>query len=473
MLGKGNSAHSFFFFPRFQFLTHAVACRLWGSWESCWSRYVALLCARPYQSRILRQEIPQEVTRPGLPRSYYKGQEKSQFYVSEAQRCVDEVVYSTALSAHRTPSLPSLPSQQDLPPPEQPPTSMPRSSESSNPLESNEAASRGGRNAWSTAGTDGETATPNVPPQLPTVSGGQGLGHFLDPSDVSSTQFSLDSIESKDASTTATSNSASQPYSVDDMGVITQTQQKQGPAGASTVLGGVTAAGGPRMRGGVGGGQFATFPVKGTGRGGGLGRGVTQRGDTSPNRLGSLHNKGPSFEVEVSQALLEKTRQSYATQDPPGPPGLQQESKSSSPSLNPPEVFKGSQSPSSSPVHPGLGTPVRNSPQDPPSNEAPTHDVEPRKPNDPIVRSLAEPSEDSRGGHHRDASEDSVDLAYTMDSDEPHNERISRHVRFAGMSPVEEEMVKGEPSPPGFQVDSGQFSGSMVDASHFTETFPW
>lgn len=61
--------------------------------ESCASYDYELLVIYGYV-----QEISEEITQPGLPRSLYYGHSKTENYVAEAHRCINEVVLSTVPS---------------------------------------------------------------------------------------------------------------------------------------------------------------------------------------------------------------------------------------------------------------------------------------------------------------------------------------------------------------------------------------
>jgi hypothetical protein len=164
-----------------------------------------------------------------MPRNLYNGQSKTEGLVSEAQRCVSGVAFSGAPSAN--PSVTRLaPNQQ-------------RSVATHDNPDADQY--RGGPSDWAAGREDGDenisTKLLGTPPGQ-----GQGLGHFIDPSDAPFTQTNFDSETGS-----AGDRQAPQAYSIDDMDVSSSSRQ-----GLEFGVGE-----------GASGGRFATFPVKNAGRG--------------------------------------------------------------------------------------------------------------------------------------------------------------------------------------------------------------
>lgn len=274
-----------------------------------------------------------------------------------------------------------------------------------------------GPSTWSTGGTEGESApAPPVPPPnyIGTPSGlsAQGLGQFIDPSDALSTQLALDSAPSQP-------RDAGQTYSVDDMGITTQAS-RQG-----------SSIGGAGPWGGSGGGRFATFPVKG-----GAGRGMAlMRDDVRPAPATGL---GTSSEADVVKAVNEpETSTTYSsaqrnssTNEPPRDGRWQATDSIASETVKMPVL-----DPTFVPP-PALSSP-------PPS----------------VVSSGETPNpwdRESADSHQRSESDGSAHLAYEDETEMQREERMSRHVRFGGVSDVMEELKKREQSPATYQQEQGQ-----------------
>jgi hypothetical protein len=342
-----------------------------------------------------KQEIPEDETRPGLPRVYYQGHEKTQSLVTEAQRCVNGVAFTSVPSMERTPSFqsPSLASK----------------------LSPGGDAQRAERSNLSMVATDGGTGPFPAPQYLSTPSGlsGQGLGHFLNPSDAPSTQTNFDS----ETATVGQSREPSQAYSVDDMGVTGPVQGKD--SGTSSWAK-------------SGGGRFATFPVKTSGVGRGIGRGVSLTDDgPSSTRIGEngaeSQRKEPSFELEVTQALFERSQAPGAQL----PASYQQDSGDTVGGWLQSTPYAGS-------GDVGGSSRVGAAPE-------------------LAGDSMKNPWGDNASSHRRNESDLSAQLAYTADSDEVHDERISRHVRFGGVSDVDEEMARRTNVPSSLPTQQGRF----------------
>ncbi|KAF9457410.1 hypothetical protein BDZ94DRAFT_1202761 [Collybia nuda] len=356
--------------------------------------------------RLVIAEIPEEQTQPGLPRSLYYGQPKTESLVSEAHRCINEVALSVVPSSNtQRPNVPQLNNtlHQSQHTSYQDGTVDPRTGFPLPPA-------AGG---WSPPYSNDIAPTSDRPPNYLLPPQNLGTGHFLD-------QPNMSAPGSPTQPQYATQTMPHYPQieqhesvpqrSVDDFGV------NQGPSSPID----------PPGPGGAG--RFATFPVKTRTPGG---SGFALRDD--PPSLNSHQEVGDSFSSSVAEALgTSQPHQQYESPprvslDRPAP--LYENAPMYSPPQGPPPgAYTGSiqdyntSPPSQGGLYPAshTGQTGRHSPND-------TDD-------DPVLAYMTTPHDD----HDND-----------IDQPHPGGHDVGKHVRFGRVSDVDEEIDRrGGPHQP-------------------------
>lgn len=209
--------------------------------------------------------INSTVTQPGLPRSYYIGHDKTESCIGEAQRHLNEVIFS------------GLPGQVDP-----------------SPSRTTDYSLRGIMTSGPRNPGEGPPESPSYLPALP----GPNFGGYYDTAN-SNSNFPVPQsspYESSQPSPAQAYAAASVNRSVDDFGV-----------GSSSTMGPFS----PRLGlgSGAGGGKFATFPVKGSSRPG------VQLRDEAPPSLEQPSQRRPSlsFSLQVAEALNSSGNASYSS----------------------------------------------------------------------------------------------------------------------------------------------------------------
>ncbi|KAG6830787.1 hypothetical protein H0H87_007040 [Tephrocybe sp. NHM501043] len=235
--------------------------------------------------KLIIAEIPEEQTQPGMARSLYYGRTKTEQLLSEAHRCINEVVMSTVPSNPNPQRELQQPHIQQQPAfqvglgfqsPPQLPISTPQST-----FEVPGVAGQTPQHQWSPPQQPNDHYSPYLPaPQ------GLGTGQFFDqgsPAPGSPTHQRYPSgqnIQTNAPYQAVEEQVVPPPHSVDDFGVNT----------SSPGLG--------NQQGQAAGGRFATFPVK-------------NRGYALNDPQAQANRDSDSFSTSVAQALS-------SSQSPPG-----------------------------------------------------------------------------------------------------------------------------------------------------------
>lgn len=378
------------------------------------------------------QEIPEEQTQPGLPRSLYYGQPKTESLVSEAHRCINEVSLSVVPSSNpqrpnqlqqfNAPQHPQQTAYQDGAVDPRTGIPLPPATDGWSPHNSSDMAPGGG--------------PPNylLPPQ------NLGTGNFLDQSNMGTPGSPT---HPQYASQTMPHYPQIESYepvpqrSVDDFGVNQSPSDPPGIGGA---------------------GRFATFPVKNRAPGG---SGFSLRDD--PPSLNAHHEVGDSFSSSIAEALGTSQQQQQQHEAPPR------------------VSFD-----RSAPVY--ENTPTYSPPQGPPPG-AYTGSMQDWNANPQNQGGMyLPPTQGHPGRHSPNQPEDDALLAYMTTPGDDHNiDQIphpgehdeGKHVRFGRVSDVDEEIDRRggpyQPSnadPPQYAQQSQNQNRRSIDSGMSPDSYP-
>ncbi|PPQ78454.1 hypothetical protein CVT25_011849 [Psilocybe cyanescens] len=410
--------------------------------------------------KMIISEISEEVTQPGLPRSLYYGQSKTENLVAEASRCINEVVLSTVPSVgsrdrrHYEQSFSDAPQQQqELPSQADYPPNSPTG-------------------AWN-------EAKPQPPaPMQPTTS--DYLGN---------TQRAFGGNEAPGSPIATTGSSFSnQPYTPQHQHQLSgsnfrppmlpeiQSEYSDRPSQSADDFGMNTRTPGLIDTSNTSGGRFATFPVKARGAGSSGGYSLQD----GPSRQG----QDLSFSASIAEALDGKispdnAQPSFggrnATGQPPwlGPGAASYEFSPPPPAsagvLPPPSPSATSHPPPPPPgaALPNLSNSWAHSNSDG-SIQAPSHSRGLSANDDALLAYMTSAQDDSLVDDETNASTNGTLVPPSSYEDE--QQRISRHVRFGEIQDVEEEMEKKKSLDNERQVQVPNIGALPIDTTQGSNT---
>ncbi|KAH9476315.1 Sphingolipid long chain base-responsive protein PIL1 [Psilocybe cubensis] len=368
--------------------------------------------------KMIISEISEEITQPGLPRSLYYGQSKTENLVAEAGRCINEVVLSTVPSVGaRDRRHYEQQQQQDLPPQPSSPTAgwetkpQPLQPTTSDYLGNSQRAF-GNETPASPIGVIGQSFTdqPYAPQHRQQLSGGSG---FQSPP-------MLPEIQSEFADRP--------PQITDDFGMNTRT------AGLMDTSNAV-------------GGRFATFPVKT--------RAPGSTGGYSLQDPPRQHGQDTSFSASVAEALdgkmVPENQSSFGGRNATGQPPWSSPGAASfefsppppAPSMLPPASPAASSHPP--PPPPGAAPPNLTNSWREDTMQAPGHNRGFSANDDALLAYMMTPSASddlqTEDGTTNVSTHDNNTLV-AHNHEETEQQRISRHVRFGEVQDVVQEMEK-------------------------------